>query len=296
MALVLHGPSYNPDLPRITPEALAADINAVFLPLDGGTMTDELIINNGTGVSLSTSGPINSDIAYNQNGDTILRVYGNTGLQEFFGLNTVTLVGKGAGASLPSTDYLTTAVGWMALNASISTNTESTAVGFGSQRLVTTGSNNTTLGVGTMFSATTSVHNIAIGTDAMRNGNPSFSMAIGQTALLNDNNSANIAIGDGSYRSNLSATGVLNLVIGWNTFNALSLTNGSNNVVIGSAIAPNATTASNNTLIGHLVAGALSVASVRRGDDGLGIEAIGTGVGANFNNAKQQRRRGSGAW
>lgn len=48
MTLVLHGPSYNPALPLIIPEKLAADINneltTFWLPLSGGTATGPILL------------------------------------------------------------------------------------------------------------------------------------------------------------------------------------------------------------------------------------------------------------
>lgn len=66
MTLVLHGPSYNPSLPKISPEALATDINneltTYWLPLTGGTVNGQVIIASSTFPALDvTSGGLRAN-------------------------------------------------------------------------------------------------------------------------------------------------------------------------------------------------------------------------------------------
>lgn len=73
MTLVLHGPSYNPSFPKISPEALATDINneltTYWLPISGGTITGKLTIASGglnvKNLPTSATGLVSGDVWIN---------------------------------------------------------------------------------------------------------------------------------------------------------------------------------------------------------------------------------------
>ena len=211
------------------------------------------------GGTLGVAGAVNttSPLGYQQNGATIMRVFGNSGGVFGDGAGTDTLVGLGAGASLPAADYLTTAVGWHALFSSTMTNTESTAIGWNSQGSIVDGDQNTTVGINTLGTSQHSHHVICFGTDCMRNGTASYNTGIGVDTLINDNGGSNIAIGDATYQSNLSSTGNLNIAMGFQTFQGLSLISASRNILIGAGIANNATSLNNTIAIGNLAGSSL---------------------------------------
>ena len=208
---------------------------------------------------------------------TILQAYGNTNNMFGDGPGTDTLVGLGAGANLDPQDYLTTAVGWHALGSSTQANTESTAIGWAAQRMITTGGMNTSLGVNTIGSCLVCVHDMAFGTDAMRNTlTASYNIGIGVSALINDgSNGSNIAIGDNAYPGDAGATGQFNIVIGNSAFSSAALTTANQNIMIGqSAGGPSVTSANSDVGIGHLVFQNLTTAA---NDVAIGLGA-GKGV------------------
>jgi hypothetical protein len=171
------------------------------------------------------------------------------------GAGTVTLIGIGAGANIPSADYLTTAIGFRALNSSTNTNSESTAVGWKSQAQITTGGYNTTLGVNSLGLCLTCVHDIAIGTDAIRNSlTAQYDIAIGAQALLDDYSAgSNIAIGDSALQGNSSWTGTNNIAIGKSAMVNTSATSATQNIAIGLGAGGAAMVdAANNVCIGFL--------------------------------------------
>jgi hypothetical protein len=59
MTLVLHGPSYNPSFPKISPEALATDINneltTFWLPLTGGAVVGPVVFNGRVTINALTA-------------------------------------------------------------------------------------------------------------------------------------------------------------------------------------------------------------------------------------------------
>ncbi len=234
-----------------------------YLPLTGGALSGALtapsatLTGSGTALNLSGGG-INTTTGYQQLGlGTILQVYGNSGNTFGDGPGTDVLVGLRAGAALPTTDYLTTAVGWHALASSTANPTESTAVGWNSQGAITTGSQNTTLGVNTLGSCVACVHDLAIATDAMRNvlntsgsGGGTYLIGIGTDALINTNDSYNIAIGEADLSGNSTSTGHDNIALGFNTMTATGETSASGNVALGNDIAASITSGANNTMAG----------------------------------------------
>lgn len=230
-------------------QQITAAIGGPFLPLTGGTMSGPIQNINTTSVT-----------GYEQFGSTILQVCCNSGNMFGDGSGTVTLIGLGAGAHLNSADYLTTAIGFKALNSSTQSNSESTAVGWKSQNAITTGGFNTSLGVNTVGTCVTCVHLLAVGTDALRNTTTaSYDLAIGVSTLLDDGSSGNnIAIGDSTYKSNAGASGQFNIAIGFNTFQGLSLTTGDKNIAIGAGISNAVTSGSKNIIIGHVAGNAVT--------------------------------------
>jgi hypothetical protein len=189
---------------------------------------------------------------YQQNGVTILRHTNNAG--HAFGTDpTDLLIGIGAGAALGSADYLTTAVGWHAMNVLQETNAESSAFGWHSQGALVHGVGNTSLGINTIGSCVTGCsYNMAIGGDSMRNSlSGTYEVGIGVSTLIDDNGGHNIAIGYHTYQSNQTATGTFNIAIGQAAFGALSLTSGSQNVVIGAGDGQNMTSGTASVIVGH---------------------------------------------
>lgn len=127
--------------------------------------------------------------------------------------NCDVLIGVGAGANLPAGDFLTTALGFHAMNAVTSANSESTAVGWNSQGNLTEATSgkpdNTTVGVNTLGNCVTNCRdNVVVGTDAMRNiagtaPGVLTSVAIGPTAMIGNSTITSfqndIAIGSGTF-------------------------------------------------------------------------------------------------
>jgi hypothetical protein len=235
------------------------------------------------------------------------RAYGNSANQFSDGYGTDTLIGLGAGNSLPFSDYLTTAIGWHALYSSTSVNTEATAVGWNSQNAETGQSYSTTLGVNTLGTCVTCGHDVAIGTDSMRNTTTaSYDVGIGVTTLNNDFTPGyNIAIGDSTMQGNTnwnSGSG-RNIAIGWSTFNCTSCTSAAKNIIIGAAIANNATSLNNSVVIGDIamtnatsggqntIIGADAFTSLTGGNGVL--TALGYGAGGSAANGQQDTLLGA---
>lgn len=258
-----------PDALVVTgPNLQQISIGRLLVTPIGGTQATLSYLLSGPGLNLASPSPIGSTIpntgaftmlnitsafGYQQNGNTLVNAFGNSGNMFGDGPGTVTLVGLGAGASLATADYLSTFVGWHAGNANTGTNTESTGVGWNTQGLLTNGTMNTTFGINTLGSCTTGCsHNIAMGTDSIRNGSPSSDFGIGVSTLIDDSAGFNMAFGDGTYKSNVSATGQFNIAIGPGAFTGLSLTSGGHNIAIGTGTAVGCTSCGGNVFIGHL--------------------------------------------
>lgn len=251
---------------RVTPNgqaetSLGAALAAVGgCPLSGCTFTGAVNTNSANG--------------YQQNGQTLVNSFGNSGNQFGDGPGTVTLVGLGAGVNLDPSDYLTTAVGWHALNASTQTNSESTAIGWHAQALITTGGFNTSVGVNGIGSCLICVHDMAFGTDAIRNSlTASFDTAIGVSALINDGSAgSNIAIGDNAFPGNTGGTGQFNIAIGNSSLASSSLTTANEDILIGTSAGGAAiTSASADVGIGHLALQSLTT--------GNNVTAVGFSAG-----------------
>ena len=206
--------------------------------------------------------------AYKQGDQTILKVTGNNGNNiPGVGAVTDTFVGVGAGANLPASDYLTTAVGWHALYTSTSTNTESTAIGWASQANIwANGSQNTTVGINTLGNCVNCIHDVLMGTDSMRNattsamvnGNftASYNAAYGVDTLLYSQDFNDIAIGDDALQGGPSTSaysyGSNNVAVGVQAMGGGAETTAAGNVAIGSLAGKNVTTALDNVWIGYL--------------------------------------------
>jgi hypothetical protein len=195
---------------------------------------------------------------YMQNGQTILQVCCNSGQILASGTGTVTLIGIGAGANLPDDEVLTTAIGYMAMNANNNPiENESTAIGWKSQSKLQDGNQNTTIGVNTLGSCVTGCyHNILIGTDSMRNSvhgaanTGQYNVGIGVNTLKDSTAFNSIAIGDGALVGNASDSASDIIAIGRNAVAGAALTTGNRIVAIGSSAALAITAANNDVFIG----------------------------------------------
>jgi len=243
---------------------------AVLQTVTTGTIAAGATINFSPITSLigtvnGTTGMFDAGVGgFSQYGNTVLKVYGNSNNKFLDGYGTDTLVGLGAGQNLPPQDYLTTAIGWHALQNTTNANTESTAGGFWSQSHITTGGYNTSWGVGTIGQCLICGHDMAFGTDSMRNTlTASYNVGYGVNTLIDDGSAGNnIALGNYAYPGNVGGIGQFNIAIGNSAFASTSLTTATQNLFIGQgAGGAAATSASNDIGEGHLTLQNITTAS-----------------------------------
>jgi hypothetical protein len=225
----------------------------------------------------------------------------NTLILQASSTNRSTLVGIGAGASLLAGGENNTALGYQALNATISGD-ENTAVGYLALKFNTTGSYNIALGNSALYSNTTGSSNVALGYGSISsNTTGSNNTAQGMYSLLYNSSATNTtaigygaAYGDGNYYNNqggvylgyrsgyLASTGSdYNTMLGYES--GYGVTTGANNILLGYRAGysgTNLTTGSNNIIIGHNI-GATSTTMTRGLNIGnliFGTNLDGTGT------------------
>jgi len=191
------------------------------------------------GYALDVTGFVNTDqnSGYKQAGNTILST--ST-------VNFATLVGVGAGPSIPAGATYNTAVGYQALNQTNAGNF-STAVG-AKAGYSSSGGYNTLIGFQAGYS-TTGNNSTAVGYQALELFTGNNSVAIGNAALAAAGSGINnVAIGYQAM-NNTAGTGASNLAVGYRA--GMNLNNGSTNVAIGASAGYDLTDGGNNTFVGN---------------------------------------------
>lgn len=147
-----------------------------------------------------------------------------------------------------TTGVLNTAFGM----GTLTQNTEasgSVALGSNALAMLTSGNANTAVGSGAMRNTSSATLSVAVGSNALENlqsgsGNVGIGLgAMGSGSLVGDDN---IAVGNSAAR--YIGSGNLNVILGANSFRAL--TTGSNNINLGSSNAKTILSGNNNILIG----------------------------------------------
>jgi hypothetical protein len=237
---------------------------------------------------------------YAQNGQTVVNICcGNLALPPFGTClnNCDTLIGAGAGALLPSGDYLTTAIGFKALgsdtlqrpeNMAIGWNaagngdgasfTFLTAVGINALGGCLTNCNNDVIIGGDAAATVTSLNQtVLIGVAAGRNSNMTTSVGIGYSALTGSASSStlgnNVAIGNAAMQATGATTATDDTAVGASAMTVV--TSGVKDVAIGSGSLGSGTTASQDTCLGYKSCGLTTT-----GHDvvAVGTFALSTGI------------------
>ncbi len=255
--------------------------------------------NSSTKVVSGNSFSAGATAGYQINGTTVVNTPPSNSANYIAGgyTNTVVLVGPYAGANLPTTDSITTAVGFKCMNAHTGVGdtaggSESTCGGWGSQGLCTNCTGMTTWGIMTWGSCTSNCSGDgAFGTDAARDSTAGVgSWYFGQEAGINNNGSRNSSVGWGSLQGNTAnvanAVGNDNNAQGYLAMGGGLITTATGNWVQGTYSLDNVTSGSYNDCGGFDTCINLSIGS---GNNILGAygmaNAAGSTVGNTSNNS-----------
>lgn len=231
-----------------------------------------VIVSASNGVMNTTS-----PLGYQQNGFTILNVFGSGA-----GDGQNLTVGYLAGAALPGTDILTTAIGYQALRVFTGSTGENTAIGWGTMRALLTGAGNTGVGVNVMGVSTVDTGNALLGQDAMRSSTGSKNAGLGSVIWRNGSHNNSVAVGFEALYSNNATTAVTtdNVAVGYLTMHNVLITTASFNTAVGSAAGRDLTTGQNNSVFGYQAGLRITTGS---GNNVHGKAAGFNILGANFN-------------
>lgn len=211
--------------------------------------------------SLQTfAGGINStsSTGYQINGGTGLMMYG-TGSITFGPANCPSLcsllVGTGAGAALPSNDYITTAVGWGAAGKSNIQRPEITAVGWhaAGEGAGATFNFLAAFGINALGNCTANCStSVAIGTDAARDATLfTNSVAVGNGAGVNGVFDQSTLVGSaaGNWNSSYSGAGSIT-ALGYRAGFGNNATTAAADIFVGNSVGSAITTGSKNVFVG----------------------------------------------